>query len=97
MNLLAKSMIDYLLIGDIGLLNLVIRGIRVVFVIEFSVGSLWVLFMYVSYKFSNSLSHNIGPPSGNCDPCATKFAAGVNLRRHDTLRRTVRNVMTIFL
>ena len=35
-------------------------------------------------------------PDPNCDVCAPKFAAGVNLRRHDTSTRTVMNVMTIF-
>ena len=59
--------------------------------------SLSVCSPWVCYKFSNSLQHNIRPLSRNCDPCATKFAAGVNLRRHDTLRRTVMNVMTIFV
>ena len=50
MNILAKSMIDYLLTGDIGPINPVIHGIRVASVIEFSVRSLWVL----CDKFSNS-------------------------------------------
>ena len=49
-----------------------------------SVGSLYVT------NFLILLQHNIRPPSRNCDMCATEFAAGVNLMRHDTLRRTVR-------
>ena len=56
-----------------------------------SVGSLYVT------NFLILLQHNIRPPSWNCDPCATEFASGVNLRRHDTLRQTVMTVMTIFL
>ena len=58
----------------------------------FSVGSL-----YVCYKFSNSFQHNIRLLSCNCDPCATEFVVGVNLRRHDTLRQAVINFMMIFL
>ena len=42
------------------------------------------------------LQHNIRPLSCNCNPCATEFVVGVNLRRHDTLIPTVMNVMTIF-
>ena len=30
------------------------------------------------------LQYNIRPPSLNCDVCAPEFAAGVNLRKHDT-------------
>ena len=42
------------------------------------------------------LQYNIRPPDPNCDVCAPEFAAGVNLRRHDTSTRTVMNVMMIF-
>ena len=65
-----------------------------------SVIELFVLFLMFSLgllKFFNSLQHNIRLPSRNWDPCDNEFAAGVNLRRHDTLRGTVMNVMTIFL
>ena len=71
-------------------------GIRVASVIEFSFSSLCVLLEYVT-NFLILLQHNIRPPSPNCDMCATKFAAGVNLSRHDTMRQTVMNVITIFL
>ena len=30
------------------------------------------------------LQYNIWPPHQNCDVCDPKFAAGVNLRSHDT-------------
>ena len=62
-----------------------LSGIRVATVIELSVCSLWVLCMYVK-NFLILLQHNIMPPSPNCDMCATEFASGVNLRRHDTSR-----------
>ena len=95
--LCAPSLVIIVQLRIIGLLNPAIHGIRGASVIEFSVWSLWVLCIYVCYKFSNSLQHNIRPLSRNCNPCATEFVAGVNLRRHDTLRWTVMNVMTIFL
>ena len=53
-------------------------------VIEFSVCLFSVGLFSVGNKISNSLQHNIRLPSGNCDPCATEFASGVNLKRHDT-------------
>ena len=34
--------------------------------------------------FSILLQYDIRPQDPNCDVCAPKFAAGVNLRRHDT-------------
>ena len=80
----------------IGPLNLAIHGIRVASSIAISV-CMCVCSHWLGYKFSNSLQHNIRPQSRNCNPCANEFVAGVNLRRHDTLRRTVMNVMTIFL
>ena len=40
-------------------------GIRVASVIEFSVCLFSVGSLYVCYKFSNSLQHNIRPPSHN--------------------------------
>ena len=47
----------------------------------FSVGSLWDLCVFsLGYKFSKSTQTYIRPPSSNCEPCATVFAAGVNLR-----------------
>ena len=55
-----------------------------------SVGSLYVT------NFLILLQHNIRLLSRNCSPCAIEFAAGVNLKRHDTSTRTVMNVMTIF-
>ena len=50
----------------------------------FSVGSPYVT------NFLILLQYNIRPPSSNCDQFATKFVFGVNLRRHDTSRQTVR-------
>ncbi len=63
-------------------------------VIEFSV-RMYVCSLYVK-NFLILLQLKISPPSPNCDACATEFAAGANLRRHDILRRIVMNVMTIF-
>ena len=84
------------LIGfSVGLLNPAIHGIRVAFVIAFSV-CLYVLCIYVTF-FLILLQHNIRPLSPNCNMCATEFVAGVNLKRHDTLRWAVMNVMTIIL
>ena len=84
---------------NIVLLNLAFHcdSNRVASVIEFLVCLFSVGLFSVCYKFSNSLQHNIRPPSRNCDQCATEFAVGMNLKRHDTLRRTVINVMMIFL
>ena len=42
-----------------------------------------VLFGCVTF-FLILLQCNIRPPDPNCDVCALEFAAGVNLRRHDT-------------
>ena len=47
-------------------------------VIAFSVLCLYVTFFLIL------LQYNIRPPDPNCDVCAPEFAAGVNLRRHDT-------------
>ena len=91
-----KVVIKGMKIMIIGPLNPAIHGIRVASSIAFSV-CVCVCSHWLGYKFSNSLQHNIRPPSRNSNACATKFAAGVNLRRHDTLRWTVMNVMTIFL
>ena len=86
-------MVPLLLSGFLGPLNPAIYGIRVASVNAFSV-CLSVCSLYVT-NFLILLQHNIRPPSPNCDMCA--IAARVNLRRHDTSRRTVMNVMTIFL
>ena len=56
----------------------------------FSVGSLFVTF------FLSLLQYNIWPLHPNCNVCDSEFAPRVNLRRHDTLTRTVLYVMTIF-
>ena len=65
-------------------------------VIEFSVlYSLCALLGWVT-NFLILLQHNIRPLSPNWDVGVPEFAAGVNLRRHDTLTQTVMNVMTIF-
>ena len=76
---------------------------RVASEIGFSVLCLSVLCMYVTFflilyvtYFLILLQYNIRPPDPNCDVCDPKFVVGVNLRRHDTLTRTVMNVMTIF-
>ena len=78
----------------IGPLNLAIHGIGVASVIAFSL-CLYVLYMYVT-NFLILLQHNIRQPSPNCNVCATKFAARVTLRRHDTSTPTIMNVMMIF-
>ena len=55
-------------------------GDRVASVISFSVlCSLCVTFFLIL------LQYNIRLLDPNCDVCAPEFAAGVNLRRHDTL------------
>ena len=69
----------------IGPLNPAIHGIRVASSIAFSV-CMCVCSHWLGYKFSNSLQHNIRLQSRNCNLCATELAAGVNLRRHNTLR-----------
>ena len=74
-------------------------AIRVASVIALSVlCSLYVTFFLILYVtlFLILLQYNIRPQDPNCDVCALEFAAIVNLRRHDTLTRTVMNVMTIF-
>ena len=76
-------------------LNPVIHRIIVASLIEFSVLPGSVLCIYVT-NFLILLQHNIRPLSRNCDVCANEFVARVNLRRHDTLTRTVINVMMIF-
>ena len=91
-----KVVIKGMKIMIIGPLNPAIHGIRVASSIAISV-CMCVCSHWLGYKFSNSLQHNIRPPSRNCNPCAPKFAVGVNLRRHDTLRWTVINVTKIFL
>ena len=85
--------------GYIGLLNLTIHQElewplklnSLCVLCGFSVGSLYVT------NFLILLQHNIRPPSRNCNVCATKFVAGVNLRRYCTSRQTIMNVMRIFL
>ena len=44
---------------------------------------MYVLFGYVTF-FLILLQYDIRPQDPNCDVCAPKFAAGVNLRRYDT-------------
>ena len=67
--------------NNIGLLNLAIQGISVASVIAFSV-CMYVHFGCVTI-FQIPLQYNIRPP--DCDVCALKFVARVNLRGHDTL------------
>ena len=79
-----KVVIKGMKIMIIGPLNPAIHGIRVASSIAISV-CMCVCSHWLGSKFSNSLQHNIRPPSRNCEPCATEFAAGVNLRGHDFL------------
>ena len=64
-------------------LNPAIRRIRLATVIAFSVLCMCVLLGFVIF-FLILLQYNIRPLDLNCDVCALEFAAGVNLRRHDT-------------
>ena len=78
----------------IGPLNPAIHGTRVASVIEFSM-CVSVCSLYVT-NFLILLQHNIRLPSRNCGLCAIEFAAGMNLKTHDTSTQTVMNVMEIF-
>ena len=69
---------------SIGLLNPAIHRIRVGSVITFSVLCMCVFLGFVTF-FLILLQYDIRPLDSNCDVCALEFAAGVNLRRHDTL------------
>ena len=81
-------------------------GDRVASVIGFAVCSLFsaLCTLYVCYiflilyvtNFLILLQYDIWPADPNCNMCNPEFAAGVNRRRHDTLTRTVMNVMKIF-
>ena len=64
--------------------------IRVASVIEISVLCMCVLCGHIT-NFLILLRYDIRPPSPNCNVGGPELAAGVNLRRHDTLRRTVMN------
>ena len=69
----------------IGPPNPAIHGIRVASAIAFSVCLFSVLCVYVCYIFLMLLQYNIRPLDPNCDVCDPEFAAGLNLRRRDTL------------
>ena len=76
----------------------IVMAIRVASVIGFSVCLFSVIFFLILYitNFLILLQYNIRVPYPNCNVSDPEFAPGVNLRRHDTLIRTVMNVMTIF-
>ena len=69
-----------------GLCNWVLCSLSV-FCSLFSVCSLYVTFILILYVtfFLILPQYNIRPPDLNCEVYALKFAAGVNLTRHDTL------------
>ena len=52
-------------------------------VIAFSVLCMCALLGFVTF-FLIQLQYDIRLPDPNCNVCALEFAAGVNLRRHDT-------------